>query len=48
MTKRFIIERRLDDEKATIEKRKKDRLDMQLNVKVAVSDPKVLIYKRSR
>jgi hypothetical protein len=27
----------LDDEKATIEKRKKDRLDMQLNVKVAVS-----------
>ncbi|KAI7896456.1 uncharacterized protein EV154DRAFT_239233 [Mucor mucedo] len=30
------LKRRLDDEKATIEKRKKDRLDMQLNVKVAV------------
>ncbi|GAA5807685.1 hypothetical protein MFLAVUS_001059 [Mucor flavus] len=30
------LKRRLDDEKATLEKRKKDRLDMQLNVKVAV------------
>jgi ubiquitin carboxyl-terminal hydrolase 7 len=32
----FCLERRLDDEKATIEKRKQDRQDMHLNVKVAV------------
>ncbi|CAO0793297.1 unnamed protein product [Mucor circinelloides] len=30
------LKRRLDDEKATIEKRKQDRQDMHLNVKVAV------------
>lgn len=32
----FTLERRLDDEKATIEKIKQDRQDMHLNVKVAV------------
>jgi ubiquitin carboxyl-terminal hydrolase 7 len=31
-----MLERRLDAEKATIEKRKQDRQDMHLNVKVAV------------
>jgi hypothetical protein len=32
----LYIERRLDDEKTKLEKRKKDKLDMQLHVKVAV------------
>jgi ubiquitin carboxyl-terminal hydrolase 7 len=31
------LERRLDDEKAMLEKRRKERQDMQHNVKVAVS-----------
>lgn len=32
----FFLEQRLDAERAMIEKRKQDRQDMQLNVKVAV------------